>query len=119
MVGGGEGVVGGGEGMVGGEGEMGGEIFAAHAHVKHTHCTSHTSTPSLSPSLSLCAGNFAPGKSNGSIMKKSDKTEREALQRLMLDPLKEFVPEFLGEVEVEGESILVYGTDPYVASLVL
>ena len=38
-------------------------------------------------------------------MKKSDQTESEALQRLMKDPLKEFAPEFLGEVEMEGESI--------------
>ena len=47
-----------------------------------------------------------PGGENGTIMKKSDSKERRALRALMDDPLKDFVPEFKGEVERDGNSIL-------------
>ena len=48
-----------------------------------------------------------PGGENGTIMKKSDHKERNALRALMDDPLKDLVPEYKGEVEHEGGSILV------------
>lgn len=48
-----------------------------------------------------------PGGENGTIMKKSDPKERVALCALMDDPLRSFVPEFKGEVDRDGEGILV------------
>jgi len=46
-----------------------------------------------------------PGGENGTIMKKSDNKERRALRALMDDTLKDFVPEYKGEVEHDGNSI--------------
>jgi len=55
-------------------------------------------------------GNFAPGSENGTIMKKSDQNERNALMALMDDVLKAFVPEFKRVVEKYEESILYFCT---------
>ena len=43
-----------------------------------------------------------PGGENGTIMKKSDVNERNALRELLTDPLRNFVPEFKREVDHEG-----------------
>ena len=48
-----------------------------------------------------------PGGENGTIMKKCEPRECNALCALMDDPLKNFVPEFKGEIDRDGESILV------------
>lgn len=48
------------------------------------------------------AGNFLPGGENGTIMKKSDENERNALNQLLYDSLRNFVPEFKREVEHSG-----------------
>ena len=47
-----------------------------------------------------------PGGENGTIMKKSGPNERNALQALMDDPLKNFVPEFKRVVEHNGEGMI-------------
>ena len=52
------------------------------------------------------AGNFRPGGENGTILKKSDINERNALKALMCDELRLCVPEFKREVEKDGDSIL-------------
>lgn len=62
--------------------------------------------PNQLPSSFLCQGNFMPGGENGTIMKKCEPRECRALRALMDDPLKDFVPEFKGEVDRDGESIL-------------
>ena len=51
-------------------------------------------------------GNFAPGGESGTIQKKSDDNERNALKALMEDRLRPYVPEFRREVEKDGISIL-------------
>ena len=43
-----------------------------------------------------------PGDENGTIMKKSDSNENNALQKLMSDELRPFVPEFKKVVEKDG-----------------
>ena len=43
-----------------------------------------------------------PGDENGTIMKKSDTNENNALQKLMSDELRPFVPEFKKVVEKDG-----------------
>lgn len=43
-----------------------------------------------------------PGGENGTILKKSDPRERNALRALMEDTLRNYVPEFKREVETEG-----------------
>ena len=58
-------------------------------------------------SLSL-AGNFRAGEESGTIMKKSDANERNALKAIMDDVLKPFVPEFKKVVEQDDGSILPY-----------
>lgn len=54
-----------------------------------------------------------PGGENGTIMKKSDVNERNALHQLLDDPLRNFVPEFKREVEHEGHgrSFYIVGVD--------
>ena len=52
------------------------------------------------------AGNFAPGSDNGTIMKKSDENEWNALKALMDDVLRPFVPEFKRVLQKDGHSIL-------------
>ncbi len=49
-----------------------------------------------------------PGDENGTIMKKSDPNERKALQELMNDTLKHFVPEFKKVIEKEGHGECSY-----------
>ena len=49
-----------------------------------------------------------PGDENGTIMKKSDPNERKALQELMSDTLKHFVPEFKKVIEKEGHGECSY-----------
>jgi len=48
------------------------------------------------------SGGFKSGE-NGTILKKSVRKEVEALNKLMVDPLKLYVPEFKCEVSEEGE----------------
>ena len=60
---------------------------------------------SLSLSLS---GNFRAGEESGTIMKKSDANERNALKAIMDDVLKPFAPEFKKVVEQDDGSILPY-----------
>lgn len=43
-----------------------------------------------------------PGGENGTIMKKSDVNERNALRELLNDSLRNFVPEFKREVDHDG-----------------
>ncbi|KAK3793200.1 hypothetical protein RRG08_012876 [Elysia crispata] len=50
-------------------------------------------------------GNFQAGEA-GSVLKKLDALEQECYQSLMTDSLKKFVPEYKGNVEKNGESIL-------------
>ena len=45
-----------------------------------------------------------PGDDSGTIMKKSDPNERKALEALMVDRLKPFVPEFKKVIEKDGHS---------------
>ncbi len=45
-----------------------------------------------------------PGDESGTIMKKSDSKERKALQELMGDNLRPFVPEFKKVIEKDGHS---------------
>ena len=52
-------------------------------------------------------GNFEPGE-GGTIMKKSSCNELESLRGLMCDELRPFVPEFVKEVEKNGQSIQCY-----------
>ncbi len=61
----------------------------------------------FSLSLSL-AGNFRAGEESGTIMKKSDANERNALQAIMDDVLRSFAPEFKKVVEQDDGSILPY-----------
>ena len=51
-------------------------------------------------------GNFRAGEENGTIMKKSDSNERNALKALMDDTLRPYVPEFKKVVEKDDDSIL-------------
>ncbi len=60
------------------------------------------------PQLTPSPGNFMPGDENGTIMKKSDPNERKALQELMSDTLKHFVPEFKKVIEKEGHGECSY-----------
>lgn len=71
--------------------------------MSHPVCTAYTQFISaiFSP-----AGNFAPGSDNGTIMKKSDENEWNALRSLMDDVLRPFVPEFKKVVHKDGHSIL-------------
>lgn len=54
----------------------------------------------------LMTGNFQAGDAAGTILKKLSPREHKCLQRLMTDILRPYVPEYKGEVEREGESIL-------------
>lgn len=65
----------------------------------------------ISLSLSL-AGNFRAGEDSGTIMKKSDANERNALKAIMDDILKPYVPEFKKVVEQDDGSILFYSIIP-------
>ena len=47
------------------------------------------------------------GGDNGTILKKCDPRECKSLCNLMNDPLKDFVPEYKGEVNRDGNGILV------------
>lgn len=51
-------------------------------------------------------GNFRAGES-GTILKKLCPKELKCLQRLMTDILRPYVPEYKGDVENDGDSILV------------
>lgn len=50
-------------------------------------------------------GNFQAGDS-GSILKKLCPKEHKCLNKLMVDILRPYVPEYKGDVEKDGESIL-------------
>lgn len=50
-------------------------------------------------------GNFKAGEA-GTILKKTNDTERNCLLKLMTDILRPYVPEFKGEVSKTNESIL-------------
>ncbi len=55
-------------------------------------------------------GNFHAGEA-GAVLKRLDRREHAAYQRLMADPLTPFVPEFRGTTDKEGEPFLqVCGT---------
>lgn len=69
------------------------------------YCT-HTHSSLVLTSLFSTAGNFAPGSDNGTIMKKSDENEWNALKALMDDVLRPFVPEFKRVLQKDGHSIL-------------
>ena len=53
----------------------------------------------------VIAGNFQAGES-GSVLKKLDKKEKQCYIKLMHDNLRPLVPEYKGDVEKNGESIL-------------
>ena len=53
-------------------------------------------------------GNFKPGDENGTIIKKSSPDEAKALQRLMDDIARPFVPEFKRQYTENSECILKY-----------
>lgn len=55
--------------------------------------------------LFVCLGNFHAGEA-GSVLKKLDPREQVCFQKLMLDKLKDCVPEYRGPEEKNGESIL-------------
>lgn len=50
-----------------------------------------------------------PGEENGTIMKKSDCNENSALQKLMSDELRPFVPEFKKVVTKDGNCKFMFG----------
>ncbi|CAG5120655.1 unnamed protein product [Candidula unifasciata] len=50
-------------------------------------------------------GNFHAGEA-GSVLKKLDKREQACFQKLMTDPLKDFVPEYRGNVVQDGENYI-------------
>ncbi|KAK3793199.1 hypothetical protein RRG08_012875 [Elysia crispata] len=50
-------------------------------------------------------GNFHAGEA-GSVLKKLDAREQKCFQRLMTDSLKDFVPEYRGNVEKNGETYI-------------
>ena len=62
-------------------------------------------SPLISFRCLFFSGNFHAGEA-GSVLKKLDPREQKCFQRLMSDPLKEFVPEYRGDVEKNGDSIL-------------
>ena len=53
-------------------------------------------------------GNFRAGEESGTIMKKSDANEHNALKAIMDDVLRPYVPEFKKVVEQDDGSILLY-----------
>lgn len=58
------------------------------------------------------AGNFKPGGMQGTVLKKSSEREQEALECLMRDRMKPFVPEFHKLIVKEDGSILIVVSFP-------
>lgn len=54
----------------------------------------------------LSLGNFRPGE-QGTILKKLGPKERTCLRELMVDVLRPYVPEYKGEVDCDGDRILL------------
>ena len=91
-------------------------IWYGHASpMTHNDCPFHLIPCSnlvepISVCLSCCVlpltGNFRAGEESGTIMKKSDANERNALRAIMGDVLRSYAPEFKKVVEQDDGSIL-------------
>lgn len=63
-----------------------------------------------------CSGNFKPGGIQGTVLKKASEREQEALERLMVDRMKPFVPQFYKLIVKEDGSILFIVSFPFCLS---
>ena len=63
--------------------------------------------------LVFVSGNFKPGGMHGTVLKKASEREQEALEGLMVDRMKPFVPEFHKLIVKEDGSILLIVSLPF------
>ena len=78
------------------------DVIMITSHLIYCSCTKFYLTFT---NFLFLAGNFRAGES-GSILKKLCPKEHKCLQTLMTDILRPYVPEYKGDIEKDGESIL-------------